>query len=306
MNHLQGRNLKRKAIHLTETHIVPNIPTPVRLQEYGVGLFTAALTKSALKKVLKKKSITVNNVVATTATYISGGEQICLSLVKEIHPSKKLSLPLTVLFEDDHLAVIRKPAGVLVSGNRFKTVANALVQNLQRSALPDATKPQPVHRLDYPTTGVLLIGKTSSSIRALNKMFEEKKVEKIYYAVTIGMMKGQGEIISEVDEKKSESMYSVVQSVFSKRFGTLNLVRLTPQTGRRHQLRKHLSSIHSPILGDQEYGIESLILTGKGVYLHAFSLHFKHPCTNQDFYIEDALPQRFRKIFNMELFRHDS
>lgn len=193
--------------------------------------------------------------------------------------------------------MIHKPAGILVSGNSFKTIANALAQNIQRSNLPDATKLQPVHRLDYATTGVLLIGKTSSSIRALNKMFEDNKVEKSYYAVSIGDMKNRGKIISEIDGKKSQSNYKLVESVSSKRFGKLNLVKLKPQTGRRHQLRKHLSSINNPILGDATYGIENLILSGKGLYLHAYSLNFIHPFTNKQVYFKDEFPQRFKKIF---------
>ena len=204
---------------------------------------------------------------------------------------------LNVLFEDDHLAVIHKPAGILVSGNTFKTITNALVQNILQSNLPDTTKPQPVHRLDYATTGVLLVGKTSSSIRALNRMFEDKKIEKTYYAVTIGEMNNHGKITSEIEAKKSQTNYTLCKSVSSKRFGRLNLVQLKPQTGRRHQLRKHLSSINNPILGDKEYGIENLILNGKGLYLHAYSLNFIHPFTNKQVYLKDEFPQRFKKIF---------
>lgn len=207
-------------------------------------------------------------------------------------------LQLDVLFEDDYLAVIHKPAGILVSGNSFKTIANALVQNIKRSNLPDATKPQPVHRLDYATTGVLLVGKTSSSIRALNKMFENKEVEKTYYAVTIGEMNNHGKITLDIDGKQSQSNYTLCESVSSERFGKLNLVQLAPQTGRRHQLRKHLLSIGNPILGDAAYGIENLILKGKGLYLHAYSLKFKHPFTNEEVLFKDEYPQRFKKIFS--------
>jgi 23S rRNA pseudouridine1911/1915/1917 synthase len=201
------------------------------------------------------------------------------------------------LFEDDYLAVIHKPASILVSGNSFKTIANALAQNIKRSNLPDATSPQPVHRLDYSTTGILLVGKTISSIRALNKMFENKEIKKTYYAVTIGEMDSQGKITSEVDDKKSQSDYKLSKSVPSKRFGKLNLVQLKPHTGRRHQLRKHLSNIGNPILGDKEYGIESLVLNGKGLYLHAYSLKFIHPFTNEKIHLKDEFPQRFKKIF---------
>ena len=193
--------------------------------------------------------------------------------------------------------MIHKPAGILVSGNSFKTVANALAQNINKSQLPDVTTPQPVHRLDFATTGILLVGKTSRAIRDLNKMFENRAVKKTYYAVTIGEMDAQGKITSEVDGKKSQSDYTVCKSVHSERFGKLNLVQLEPQTGRRHQLRKHLSMIGNPILGDKQYGIENLILNGKGLYLHAYSLKFKHPFTEEILDLRDEFPQRFKKIF---------
>ena len=210
---------------------------------------------------------------------------------------KQLVFPLEVLFEDDHLALIHKPAGILVSGNSFKTIANALAQNIKRSNLPDATTPQPVHRLDYATTGVLLVGKTSSSIRTLNKMFEDKEITKTYYAVTIGEMNSHGKITSNIDSKQSQSNYTLVQSVPSKKYGQLNLVKLIPLTGRRHQLRKHLSSIGNPILGDKEYAIENLISSGNGLYLHAYSLKFIHPFTNKEIHIVDEFSKRFKKIF---------
>ncbi|EPR73571.1 tRNA pseudouridine synthase C, group TruC2 [Winogradskyella psychrotolerans RS-3] len=206
-----------------------------------------------------------------------------------------------MLFEDDYLAVIHKPGGILVSGNHFKTITNALVQNLKRSPLEDTAKPQPVHRLDFATTGILLVGKTSSSIRALNKLFKDRAIKKTYYAVTIGGMKPEGSITTEVDEKPCKSNYKVHQSVTSERFGQLNLVELEPFTGRRHQLRKHLSGIGNPILGDKDYGKESLILNGKGLYLHAYSLKFTHPFTEEELYLKDEFPQNFKKIFDVLL-----
>jgi 23S rRNA pseudouridine1911/1915/1917 synthase len=286
-------------IHSTELHIVPELPAPVRLKEYGVGIFLAAATRSALKKALKKQYVTVDGVVATTATFVRGGEHIRLTIPAAAPPRKQLVFPLRVLLEDDHLAVIHKPAGILVSGNRWKTIANALVQNLQTSPLPDAAKPQPVHRLDYATTGALLVGKTSSSIRDLNRLFAEKRVEKTYYAATIGaMQEEQGTITADIDGQPSRSEYLVCESVPSKRFGQLNLVRLHPLTGRRHQLRKHLSGIGHPILGDQDYGQEPHILKGKGLYLHAYSLRFPHPYTHEDVMVTDELPRKFGKIFS--------
>lgn len=284
-----------------EIHDVPSLSSPIRLQEYGVGIFIAATTKSALKKVLKKGFVTVNDEVATSATFICGGENIRLSIPDEDYSKIKLVFQLRVIYEDEHLAIIHKPAGILVSGNSFKTISNALPQNIKRSVLKDAAKPQPIHRLDYATTGVLLVGKTSSSIRILNKLFEEKEINKTYYAITIGRMNSIGEITSEVDGKKSRSVYKVCGSVASKRFKRLNLVELVPKTGRRHQLRKHLSGIGNPILGDKKYGFDELVLKGKGMYLHAFSVEFNHPFTSERVYFESEFPRGFEKLFSKEV-----
>ncbi|WP_317172507.1 RluA family pseudouridine synthase [Olleya marilimosa] len=217
--------------------------------------------------------------------------------MQDAPPRKNFVFKLDVLFEDEYLAAIHKPAGLLVNGNSFKTIANALTQNITRSTLSDVTKPQPVHRLDFPTTGILLIGKTSSSIRALNTLFKNRAIKKTYYAVTIGVMQPEGIITTIVDGKTSKSKYKVLQTVDSVRFKKLNLVQLEPFTGRRHQLRKHLSGIGNPILGDKDYGFENLILNGKGLYLHAYSLQFTHPFTNENLYLKDELPKRFKKLF---------
>jgi 23S rRNA pseudouridine1911/1915/1917 synthase len=270
---------------------------PIRLQEYGVGIFEDCPTKSALKKILKKQYITVNGKVANSGTYIIGGETLVLNLPEKASNSNRLIFPIEILFEDEYLAVIEKPAGILVSGNTFQTIANALPQNLNKSSLPDTCVPQPVHRLDYATTGALLIGKTSSAIRALNKLFKEKVVLKTYYAVTIEKMESEGEVKTSIDGKASHSEYRICEWVPSNRFGRLNLVALKPKTGRRHQLRKHMAVIGNPILGDKEYGIDGLVLNGKGLYLHAHSLKFKHPFTNESLEIISKLPKKFKKIF---------
>lgn len=266
-----------------------------------MGIFAAASTKSSLKKVLKKGYVTVDCKSATTATFIKGGETIILNIPTEAKTITRLHLPLKVLYEDEHMAVIHKPAGILVSGNAFKTIANALPQNIKQSSLPDATTPQPIHRLDYGTTGILLAGKTNRSIRTLNKKFENKEVIKSYYAVAIGNMNPKGIITEKIDSKESQTDYRLCESVRSEKYGALSLVKLFPQTGRRHQIRKHLSHIGNPILGDQEYGQDGLILKGKGMYLHAYSLAFLHPFSSEQMYITDPLPEKFRCIFtNLE------
>lgn len=280
------------------SHIAVEQKIPIRLQEYAVGIFEVCPTKSALKKALKQQLILVNGRIATTATYISGGERIELKATERKH-KRQVVLDLKVLYEDMYLAVVEKPAGIAVSGNRFLTVANTLEQNLQKSDVLDAVDPKPVHRLDYPTTGVLLVGKTSSAIIQLNQLFENRHIQKVYYAVSIGKMDSKGRAEVPINGKASVSDYQVEQTLVSERFGYLNLVRLHPKTGRRHQLRKHLASIGNPILGDADYGKPGLVLTGKGLYLHAYSLQFVHPVTQAVLSVKSELPKKFMKLFPM-------
>ncbi len=281
-----------------ETHIVQSISTPIRFQEYGIGIFEQIKTKSALKKAIKKGWITINGKKASTATYMSNGDIVIFYPEKTNTLHKKFEIKLEVLFEDEYLAVINKPAGVLVSGNSFKTITNALNDNIKKSFLKDSCTPQPVHRLDFPTTGLLMIGKTKSSILALNTLFKDKRIQKTYYAITIGKMKSTpGTITTPIDGKNAESDYQVIKSTFSPRFENLNLVKLNPKTGRKHQLRKHLFEIGNPILGDKDYFNEGKLLQGKGLYLHAQRLEFKHPFTGQEITIESNLPHKFDKIF---------
>jgi 23S rRNA pseudouridine1911/1915/1917 synthase len=284
-------------MQLAETHIAIELKVPVRLQEYAVGIFKTIPTKSGIKKAIKKNLVLVNGVLASTALFIIGGEQIELFQLESKTDFKRLELPLEVLFEDDFLAVIYKPSGVLVSGNKFVTIANALTQNLKKSAELDAVKPQPIHRLDYPTSGVLLIGKTSTSITALSQLFETKKVQKTYHAICIGNMEKYGTIEKPIEEKHSLTTFEVLKTVRSPRFGFLNLVKLSPKTGRKHQLRIHLSFIKNQILGDKEHGESAFILKGKGLYLHASTLTFEHPFTKKPVTISTKIPKKFTKIF---------
>ena len=280
-----------------ETHKVPVLEKPIRLQEYGVDIFSNILTKSALKKTIKKGLITVDEKIGTTALFIRGNETIELYQSEDENCKKEFDFPLDVLFEDDYLAVIYKPAGILVSGNSFATIKNALPKNLQKSKQLKATIPQPVHRLDYPTSGVLLIGKTTDSIIKLNQLFEKKEIEKIYHAICIGEIKSEGKIDIPVDGKNAVTHFKNLQTVISQRFKYLNLVQLYPQTGRKHQLRKHLLAIKNPILGDKEHYIDDLVLSGKGLFLHASTITFIHPFTAEEIKITKELPKKFKKIF---------
>ena len=284
-----------------ETHKVPSLFVQQRLQDYAATIFGSIPSKKGVKNAIKKGLIYINENQGFTGDWIRGGETISLY---QDQASKKpsIDIPLDVLYEDEHLAVINKPAGVLVSGNKKFTIENALPVNLSKSEQRDALlRPEPIHRLDYPTTGALLIGKTATAVIALNKLFETRKIEKIYFAVTIGNMKPEGVISSAIDGKASVSKYITIERQASPKYKNLHLVQLQPESGRRHQLRKHLAEIGNPIFGDAQYGTPGLILKGKGLYLHARSLGFLHPVTGTQIEVVAPFPKKFKQLFPQSL-----
>jgi len=280
-----------------ESHIVVDLQEKVRISDYAGGIFRTIPSRKGMKKAIDKGWVRINEKTASTGDYLFGGETIELSFEETIE-RPVIELKVEALFEDQFLAVVNKPAGIEVSGNRKWTLENALSFNLKSSSELDVLKyPEPIHRLDYPTSGALLIGKTNTAVIELNRMFAEREIAKTYMAITIGKMPDSGIVDSEIDEKASESEFKLLQTVTSERFGYLNLVELSPKTGRRHQLRKHMAEIENPILGDREYGTEGLILSGKGLYLHSVSLSFIHPFTKEKLTVEAPLPKKFVKIF---------
>lgn len=280
-----------------QTHIAKKPTEKIRFQEYGVGIFDLIPTKSGLKKAVKKGLILINGEKATTAQFINGGEKI--ELLEEKSVSKKPFIKhLDVLFEDEDLAIIIKPNGILTSGNAFATIANCLEMNLKDSSRNDAVTPFPVHRLDYATSGLLLIGKTASCRRILHEMFEQNQITKTYHAVCVGKMRcSEGCIEEDLDGKPSVTNYKVLKSVISERFEALNLVELYPKTGRTHQLRRHLLLIGNPIMGDKKYFVQNKQHKGYGLYLHATKLELSHPISHKKLLVESDLPKKMLRIF---------
>lgn len=280
-----------------ETHNVPALQHNERLQDYAVGIFRTIISRKGIKKAIKSGLVTVNSEKGYTGDWIVGGEVI--ELYRDPNLKKPgIDLFLEVLYEDDHLAIIFKPAGILVSGNKKFTIENALSFNLTRSHQPDALPyPEPIHRLDYPTTGALLIGKTTSTVIALNRQFENRAISKFYIVVVTGTINDFGIITADIDGKPSKSEYKKLAAIPSVKYEFLNLLELVPHTGRRHQLRKHLAGIGNPIFGDALYDKEGKNVKGKGLYLHAFSLKFDHPVTEEKIFIRAPLPKKFSNLF---------
>ena len=281
-----------------ESHQVPKLENRYRLSDYTPGKFNSIFSKKGIKKAIKKGFVTINGEIGYTADYINGGELLELHQPKIPKKRPSITITLQIIYEDDYLAIINKPAGILVSGNKKYTLENALPTSLAKSKQKDALLyPEPIHRLDYPTSGALLIGKTTQAVILLNKMFEQQQIKKKYRAITIGDQEENGIIEDPINEKPSKSEFKIITSIPSRKYSSLNLVELIPHTGRTHQLRIHMSTIENPILGDLKYGKEDLISMGNGLYLQSSHLSFTHPFTNNEVETVIPLPKKFSKIF---------
>ncbi|HSP83731.1 MAG TPA: RluA family pseudouridine synthase [Gillisia sp.] len=278
---------------ILESHIVPAIKEKIRLQEYAVSIFSSITTKSALKKAIKREEVLLNGTPANTSDWIEEHQKI--ELLQPALPTKKIfSLKLNILFEDDILAVIDKPAGIPTSGNYFRTIENALPFNLAPSPEVDALPyPMPVHRLDNPTAGLLLVAKTRNAQTFLNRSFQNKEIQKTYTAIVGGLHPKDAVYENEIENKEALSEVVLLKNI-NKAGRDFSLVEITPQTGRTHQIRIHLSRNGFPIVGDKEYG-GSTEFQG-GLYLFSSGVKFNHPVSLKLIEIQLPLPKKFREF----------
>jgi len=285
---------------IIKSHIVPEGLEAVRLYDYAQLIFTTIPSRKGIKKAISRGEIIVDGEQATTGLWLKGGEKIEL-LESNVNPPKAYQLKLEVVFEDEFFAVINKPAGISVSGNQFRTIQNALIGSIKLSKEEDTLRwPKPVHRLDAPTSGLLLVAKTATALMKLGQMFENKEIQKKYNAIVIGKIPERGTIDFEIEGLSSFTDYKLNRVVPSLRNQHLSLVDLYPKTGRTHQLRIHLSKLGFPILGDKRYGKAGEILEGKGLFLSALELQLNHPITNEQLTIKAEIPHKFSALLERE------
>jgi len=226
-----------------------------------------------------------------------------VSIVNAPSPVNRMTLQLDILYEDNHLLAVLKPAGLLTQGDRTGDItALAMVKSYlkEKYRKPGNVFVGLVHRIDRPVSGVLFFARTSKAASRLAKEFHARRVEKAYLAVVIGRVDGPGgEVVSwiERDHKRSRTVArpsarakqaAMVYRVLGRR-GGFTLLELKPGTGRHHQLRVQLAGISHPIVGDMKYGADDP-LPDKAIALHAARLSVKHPTRDETVTVEAPPP----------------
>lgn len=296
---------------LTET--VPYGLAGMRLDQVLAELFSE-FSRSKLQTWIKSGRVQVNDIVLVSPKIkLDGGEEIILEAEPEVViESEPEAIPLDIVFEDESLLVVNKPAGLVVHpavGNWHGTLLNALLNhNANLETLPRAGI---VHRIDKETSGLLMIAKTLQAHHSLTQQLQEREITREYLAITRGRMTAGGTVDEPIgrhptDRKRytvrESGKFAVTHYRVVQRFSHYTYVRLKLETGRTHQIRVHMAHIRYPLFGDPVYGgrfqmppnctpaLETELRGFKRQALHAAKLGLVHPETDEYLEWEQPLP----------------
>ncbi|MFN2428977.1 MAG: RluA family pseudouridine synthase [Cryomorphaceae bacterium] len=287
------KKLALKDHQIIESHVVFTQAAPARLSDYACGIFESLPSRKSVKKAIKRGELLVNGKESETGHWVQPGE--VLKVVTRPHKLPVYQRELECVYQDNHIAVVVKPADLPVSGFQVMNLQNALAQNLTQSSEIDALSvPRPVHRLDRQTGGLIAIAKTRSAAASLGEQFETRIVEKRYAAIVVGDIQGDMQLSEPIDGREAITRVSVVKKLTHKNRGVLTLVEAEPETGRRNQIRIHLNRAGFPILGDLKFGGPH---SGRGLFLFARFIRFKHPESGELLTFKMNLPGKFCRYF---------
>lgn len=276
-----------------EIRVPPGIEA-IRLDRFACENFESLSSRNQARKAIKREELLLNGEVAESSRFVREGDTVCL---KKRPPSKHkiFELVVPVHYEDEHLAVVEKPTGLVVNGNRYRTLQNCLRHNLLPTPQEDALElPRPCHRLDAPTGGLVVVAKTHRALVGMGHRFEHREVHKRYRAILVGRLEGSGENHSPIEGRSAHTRFEVVAHNRALKGDWQTTVNLWPITGRTHQLRIHMSRLGHPILGDSLYALEGgPVLKGKGLFLRALAIEFTHPVTGEPTEVVIDEPEKF-------------
>ncbi len=286
------------------------------------------VSRAQVQHLIAEEKVLVNDATPKPSLKLRGGERITILGSAARPPLRAIAeeIPLDIVYEDDDLAVINKPAGMMVhagagatdDARNRGTLVNALLHHFAAlSAVGGEMRPGIVHRLDKETSGLIVVAKNDEAHRKLAEQFARREVKKTYLALVHGWpKKDRGTIAASISRdrvrrtrmttrqaggREAISHYTVVRRIESP-FGKLTLVEVKIDTGRTHQIRVHMASLGHPVVGDKLYGAPAELKAGRGKrgdtqaislprnFLHAAQLELTHPKTGQRIALKSQLP----------------
>ncbi len=271
------------------------------------------LSRSYIQKLIKDNQVTANKKVVKANYKLNAGDVLYLEEPELKEPDiLPENIPLEILYEDADFLVVNKPKGMVVhpsAGHYTGTLVNALMYYCKEelSGINGVMRPGIVHRIDMDTTGSLLVCKNDFAHNDIAQQLKEHSITRIYHAIVHGVLKeDEGTIhapigrhpidrkkmsINEKNGKDAVTHYKVIQ-----RFENFTYIQCQLETGRTHQIRVHMSSIHHPLLGDEVYGPTKCPYKLQGQTLHAKTIGITHPRTKEYIEVDAPLPEYFTKL----------
>lgn len=272
------------------------------------------VSRSYIQKIIKDGMVTINGEKVKTKYKVNQGDKIVIKMPEPKELEVKVeNIPINIVYEDDDIAIVNKPQGMVVHpapGNYSGTLVNALLYHLENlSSINGVIRPGIVHRIDKDTSGLLMIAKTNLAHLGLSEQLKEHTITRKYYALVDENIKEEKGTIKApigrhpVDRKKmtvveKNGRDAVTHFKVLERFKEYTLIEAQLETGRTHQIRVHMSYIKHPLVGDPLYGSKKQKFNLKGQLLHAKVIGFIHPRTGEYLEFESSLPEHFAKILN--------
>ena len=277
-------------------------------------------SRSQIQRLIEEGHVTLPRVKTVKAnTPVREGDQVTVMLPDPAAPAPGAEdIPLTILFQDEDLIVVDKPAGMVVhpgAGNETGTLVNALLHHVHDlSGIGGELRPGIVHRLDKGTSGVMVVAKHDAAHQELSRQFHDREVEKQYVALVWGLVQQRKRIDipigrdpvhrEKISTRARRARSAVTRVTWARHIPGLSLLRLAIQTGRTHQIRVHLNAIGHPIVGDSLYGgvhrrVPNNLRAVQRLarpFLHAERLAFTHPRKGDYLEFSAPLPDDLRSV----------
>jgi len=267
-------------------------------------------TRSHIKKWIEEGVVKVNESIVKAGYIIKDKDIVEVGeIVERVLSSEAQDIPIDIVYEDSDLAIINKPQGMVVHPavkNYDNTLVNALMFKLDSlSSINGVIRPGIVHRLDKDTSGLMVVAKNDKAHVSLSNQIATKECRRIYWALVDGVVKENGEIVTEIgrDPKNRLKMAVVEKGKIAhtiyrvlKTYQNYSLVEFELKTGRTHQIRVHSAYMHHAIVGDPLYNNSKCKFKLNGQLLHAKKLILTHPTTCEELVFECDLPNYFENI----------